>query len=1013
MRDILQTIRIEKNMSSISPQLKSLPSEQEKESHKAGQRLGQMRLLINRGRRQQLIRRLSRFESCKQIGVPEHHLVSVDPLGHITIISEQLSEEHSSNTSLEATLSIHGVSGEDSEPSGVVVPMFRFKDLIPKNILSHGSMPKQAQRLGAYHVDEDFAATPDDSNFKSITDRIPAAYWLSSSYGNVNRGTGYASVSDLSSSGISGTSSQASPSPTPYLTTSFDSTATPPTAYTYDDQIKDRTVTSPKDLSGDITEDSYIGNFIESSDDEEEEEEDDSYSEAARTQSPPHGNRRRDWASLTSPTPPPVSSMSQYNSPASPTDGSRLIESLIHSAEVKGDKVSASIVRRMSQIDNLVQAKQELRDWNEDYRKVKGNVCFFLGQSNGRMKDLLNHTNWSAGSSLAWEFAETAALYARIIISELFLHPDKRTFPTADVGGVAGGRKFIVKNILFKMAGDTLLCENPKIWMYGGAREEPDHVAAAKAAKNEMQGLEAMSNTYVSGLSFPMMTMIDYKGFRLLAMPVLPIDKTTLKYGSNDAGATIHADDEVLNEKIEEACRRLNLRAHTSGLREDKKVVYGPGDMEGHVGLDGNLYVIDFGRMMPPEAPIYSTSKNKRSIFYNLLPAHLVRSNPEPLCSDAFTKWNSTEDLEERKEIEDQVTRATKRLYEECIPKMAENLDSMVAKFCDMDEQWAVDVLEGRGQIEELGYMLSVISPIELHKHSCNVRHLGRIRSLCKSPLMRKLILSVCAARVAKDDIRELFKLKTFEISAPSHHPYRKVIIKFFNQLHGHSKGSKKYWNTLIRRIQDKFDGCLTPEEQENFDLRNHLDLRMVYLVIIKCTGIVLTPAGLEALSSNEDFRFVEADIMRMDPVIKFQSQVYLWGSLSLLQSTVNMEDKKKIKPRELIRQLTAAEEYLSNAYSLSPTCPLINLSWAYTMIRLNNAKGSYDQCEIKRINEMINTVLGDKSYLERIRAEAYRCYAKGVEPSDPKQAKIALENAAKADEKAQMMEQQKLKVTA
>lgn len=47
--------------------------------------------------------------------------------------------------------------------------------------------------------------------------------------------------------------------------------------------------------------------------------------------------------------------------------------------------------------------------------------------------------------------------------------------------------------------------------MYGGAREEPDHKAAAKAAKNEMQGLEAMANTFVTGLSYPMMTMIDYK----------------------------------------------------------------------------------------------------------------------------------------------------------------------------------------------------------------------------------------------------------------------------------------------------------------------------------------------------------------------------------------------------------------------------------------------------------------------------------------------------------------------
>lgn len=120
--------------------------------------------------------------------------------------------------------------------------------------------------------------------------------------------------------------------------------------------------------------------------------------------------------------------------------------------------------------------------------------------------------------------------------------------------------------------------------MYGGAREEPDHLAAAKAAKNEMQGLEAMSNTFVQNLQYPLMTMIDYKvtisssgisirqGFRLIAMPVLPIDKSTLKYGSNDAGMNIHADDPELNALMEKACTRLNLSQHLTGLGKDKKV---------------------------------------------------------------------------------------------------------------------------------------------------------------------------------------------------------------------------------------------------------------------------------------------------------------------------------------------------------------------------------------------------------------------------------------------------------
>ena len=33
-------------------------------------------------------------------------------------------------------------------------------------------------------------------------------------------------------------------------------------------------------------------------------------------------------------------------------------------------------------------------------------------------------------------------------------------------------------------------------------------------------------------------------------------------------------------------------------------VIYGPGDIEGHLGNDGQYYMVDFGRTFPPEAPL-------------------------------------------------------------------------------------------------------------------------------------------------------------------------------------------------------------------------------------------------------------------------------------------------------------------------------------------------------------------------------------------------------------------------
>lgn len=112
---------------------------------------------------------------------------------------------------------------------------------------------------------------------------------------------------------------------------------------------------------------------------------------------------------------------------------------------------------------------------------------------------------------------------------------------------------------------------------------------------------------------------------------------------------------------------------------------------------------------------------------------------------------------------------------------------------------------------------------MQLHRHSLNIRHLGRVRAASKDPSIKKIILSVCAGRVVKDDLKELFRIRTVEVTAPSHHrefptksvkllAYRKVIVKFLNQLHGHSKTSSEYWATLANRINEKFQGCLEEE---------------------------------------------------------------------------------------------------------------------------------------------------------------------------------------------------------
>jgi hypothetical protein len=182
------------------------------------------------------------------------------------------------------------------------------------------------------------------------------------------------------------------------------------------------------------------------------------------------------------------------------------------------------------------------------------------------------------------------------LILELHLEKSQKkgfskTIEPQNVGGRAGGEKYIINNILFKFAVDAH-------GLYGS------DYAAAKAADNELRGLTALFNTADSRICYPLMALIDFLGVRLIAMSLLPLSPSTLAYGTADGGVTVHNDNEELASLIEEAASRLNLVPHVCGLYEmNAKVLATAADVEGHVGTDGRYYMLDFARMFPPTTP--------------------------------------------------------------------------------------------------------------------------------------------------------------------------------------------------------------------------------------------------------------------------------------------------------------------------------------------------------------------------------------------------------------------------
>jgi hypothetical protein len=70
----------------------------------------------------------------------------------------------------------------------------------------------------------------------------------------------------------------------------------------------------------------------------------------------------------------------------------------------------------------------------------------------------------------------------------------------------------------------------------------------------------------------------------VIAISVLPINKETIVYGSNDYGRTIRNSEPVLFDSIKKIAKHLNLKQHTVSGTE----ICTPVDLEGHKSLVNN-----------------------------------------------------------------------------------------------------------------------------------------------------------------------------------------------------------------------------------------------------------------------------------------------------------------------------------------------------------------------------------------------------------------------------------------
>lgn len=568
------------------------------------------------------------------------------------------------------------------------------------------------------------------------------------------------------------------------------------------------------------------------------------------------------------------------------------------------------------------------RDWSREWQKVRTQVQELEAmrekvnmsplESDSEMLDTL-----TSAEKLMEDFFYAAKAYARIIISEFALPDDQKTIPRANLGGIAGGEKFICKGILFKFAHDKIIASHKgqPLWMYGG--DHCEDRLAIKAAAKELLGLETfVAQNSDPSLCFALMALVDYKGFRLIATSLLPIDSNTIVYGSNDGGNTIHTDDPEVNVKVERLAARMHIKGHFVGISKAKaKLLHAPGDFEVHRGKDGLLYALDFGRFLPPEAPCQDPQfanrpEERRSVFYKFLRPELSLFHNKSLSPDAFSAWTSLDPAREQNEQD--LREVTEKLYREIIPTFAKEFQEQPLRF-DVD---LVTLLEN------ICLRLRLVARARFM--GINMRHLGRVRKEITSEDHRKLVLSNCVSRVIKNLIREEMRMtmKT-SMGTPTDLPFRKVVVRMINIVLGRSGSlSTQFWNFEIKEhLQTMFHYVLSEEETApDFDLRTRVDLRLVIFFLSSSLGIVFTSDAFKELMTNIDqFEMLVSDISELIPTARRMFFNYTYASKRMrlaAQQTVNTHAGRRL--------LYSAHNVCTVGSMLAPRCPVHCLEFSY-----------------------------------------------------------------------------------
>jgi len=404
---------------------------------------------------------------------------------------------------------------------------------------------------------------------------------------------------------------------------------------------------------------------------------------------------------------------------------------------------------------------------------------------------------------VAVDFLETAKIYGRVIIIEQHLPDTEKTIKPFEAGGLAGGAKYRVRNMLVKLVQDPVVSIRDGIphYLYGG--KFPNYEYAAKSAGHDLHGASHLLRVGLGqmqdegeGVRVPMQVVIDYHGYRAVCMPWINLHSIVNGYKNGKLHHYKEYTDRGVGRRAHEiirgAARALHLAKHQTIWQ---KTQYMAADVEIYEGTDKRIYGLDLARLFPPEhpemVPHLGSSGKDQAIFFRLQRPELLQKRKElkaaPLSSDALSNFaKSARDYEQQNE---EVAKSTAFLVKGVIPEFATTFEKE-------------KLPEAEDQISKTRIHISLAS--RFHKAGVNNRHMGLVRSLIGSEKHRSALLVEMVARTLKNLLRGLLRAMVERTGRYSE--IMAVVVRFLNLTVGSSdrrlpKGFKREKKHSIRRL--------------------------------------------------------------------------------------------------------------------------------------------------------------------------------------------------------------------